>query len=281
VFLLPLLSLAVIFFLGLVVGSFLNVLVTRTERDEAPTGRSHCDTCSKTLSWRELIPIVSFVYQKGRCLHCGIVLSVQYPLMELGTGVIFSLVGGSQLYDFVLRGDAVSLLSMCFFLIAASAMIVIVVADMRYQIIPNGAVLTLLVQGMIAGVLRNGLTCISVAFPCASFSFSGIEWDVIIALVLMFFLFALWYLSKGSAMGFGDVKLIAAIALLVGFPLSLIGFVFAFWLGGIWGVLLLITKTKGPKSQIAFGPFIIAGYVMAFFFGNAFLAASGFRYLLL
>ncbi len=277
--LLPILSLAVLFLLGLVAGSFLNVLVTRTERNELPTGRSHCDTCAATLSWRELIPIMSFVYQKGRCLHCGTVLSVQYPLMELGTGIVFSAVGGSQLYDFMLRGDIISILFLSFFLIAVSSMIVIVVADMRYQIIPNGSVLVLLVQGIIAAVFRNRFVCVN-AVGCSSLSWSGLQWDVITALVLTFFLFALWYLSKGNAMGFGDVKLIGVIALLVGFPLSAVGFVFAFWLGGIWGVVLLIAKMRGPKSQIAFGPFIIAGYALAFFFGNMFLMSSGFSYLL-
>jgi len=199
--------------------------------------------------------------------------------MELGTGIIFSAVGGSQLYDFMLRGDIISILSLCFFLIAASSMIVIMAADMRYQIIPNGSVLILLIQGIIAAVFRNGLICVN-AISCASRSWPGLQWDVITALALTFFLFALWYLSKGNAMGFGDVKLIGAIALLVGFPLSAVGFVFAFWLGGIWGVILLIAKMRGPKSQIAFGPFIIAGYALAFFFGNLFLMSSGFSYLL-
>ena len=81
-------------------------------------------------------------------------------------------------------------------------------------------------------------------------------------------------------MGFGDVKLIGATSLLLGFPVSVVGFVFAFWLGGIAGIAMLLARARGLKSEIAFGPFIVAGAVLAFFFGHSFLLASGFAYVL-
>lgn len=243
-------------------------------------GRSHCDTCGVTLSWRELIPIVSFAYQKGRCCHCSTVLSAQYPLVEFFTGVIFASIGWQLLYQGLILNDGLTFLNAALLLAASAAMIVVVVADFNYQIIPNGAVLLLGIVGIITTILRNGLVCLSARGLCAPFSLAGVVQDSAVSVGAVLFLFVLWYFSKGTAMGFGDVKLIGATSLLLGFPLSLVGFVFSFWLGGLWGLLLLLTRTRNLKSQIAFGPFIIAGAVLAFLFGHAFLAASGFSYLL-
>lgn len=268
------------FFLGLAVGSFLNVVIMRRERGEVLTGRSHCDTCQKTLSWRELIPLISFLYQKGRCRNCGTVLSVQYVLVEFATGFVFAATAGTMLYEAILTSNVFSLLAVCAILACAAAMIVVVVTDINYHIILNGSVLFLAVLGIALTLARNGLVCIAGDGACASFSFYGVAMDVAASMGAVLFLFALWFFSKGRAMGFGDVKLIGATSLLLGFPLSILALLFSFWLGGIWGIGLLITKMRDLKSQIAFGPFIIAGTVLAFLFGKSFLMSSGFYYLL-
>lgn len=260
-------------------GSFLNVVIMRGERGEVLTGRSHCDTCGKTLIWRELIPLLSFVYQKGRCRHCGTVLSAQYPLVEFATGFIFVAVASEMFYEAILAGNIFSLLVLCVILASAAAMLVVVVTDINHHIILNGSVLFLAVIGIMATVARNSLVCIPTNVSCASFSFSGIVWDVGASIGAVLFLFALWFFSKGRAMGFGDVKLIGATSLILGFPLSILALLFSFWLGGIWGVGLLLMRVRSLKSQIAFGPFIIAGTVLAFLFGKSFLMSSGFYYL--
>ena len=296
---LPLLLLSLTFILGLIIGSFLNVVIMRSEAGMPLTGRSHCDSCGKTLTWRELVPLLSFAYQKGRCLHCGTVLSVQYPLVEFGTGMVFAAIAGQAFYDAFIRGDAALLLATCIFLMAAAAMIVIIVADFNYHIIPNGAALFLFVLGIAATLVRNGIVCVpgnarflTVTYRCCDSSaavaipalchpiWSGVLWDIAASAGAILFFFALWYFSKGAAMGFGDVKLIGATSLLLGFPLSVVACVFAFWLGGLAGIAMLIARTRGLKSQIAFGPFIIAGTVLAFLFGNSFLVHSGFAYIL-
>lgn len=268
-----------LFILGLAVGSFLNVVIMRSERGEALTGRSHCDTCGKTLTWRELIPLVSFMYQKGRCRHCGTVLSAQYPLVEFATGFIFAAVAGEMFYEILLTGNIFSLLALCVVLASVATMIVIVVTDINHHIILNGSVLVLAVLGVAATLARNELVCISTDSLCGSFSFSGIVWDLGASIGAVIFLFALWFFSKGRAMGFGDVKLIGATSLLLGFPLSILALLFSFWLGGIWGIGLLLLRVRSLKSQIAFGPFIIAGTILAFLFGQSFLMSSGFYYL--
>lgn len=270
----------VLFLFGLIVGSFLNVVIKRTVRGEALTGRSHCDTCGTILSWRELIPLFSFFSQKGRCRHCGTVLSVQYPLVEFATGLIFAIAVGNAFFQGFITGHWSFLLPIGMTLTTAAAMLVILVADFNDHIIPNGSVLTLLLLGIIAALVRNGLICAPRIFSCAPFSLSGVLFDCLAAAGAMIFLFALWYFSKGQAMGFGDVKLIGATSLLLGFPFSVIAFVLSFWLGGIAGLLLLVLRMRDLKSQIAFGPFIIAGTALAYTWGNAFFAASGFGHFL-
>ncbi len=268
-----------LFIWGISMGSFLNVVIMRAARDEHISGRSRCAARGKMLIWRELVPLLSFAYQKGRCRDCGAVLSVQHPLVECATGVAFVLLGNSFFYEWLIRGEIGLFLAVIFLVFGASAAIVVTVADMRYQIIPNGAVLALLIEGAIAVIIRNGITCVS-GIACAEFSAQGAGWDGAAAAGSVAFLFALWYFSGGRAMGFGDVKLIGATALMLGFPLSVVGLVFAFWLGGIWGLLLLAVRARGMHSRIAFGPFIVAGGILAYFYGNAFLVASGFWYLL-
>ena len=275
----PFLLLFLTFIFGLVIGSFLNVAIMRSETGKPLTGRSHCDMCGTMLSWQELIPIASFVYQKGRCLHCGAVFSVQYPLIEFGTGLVFAAIAGQAFYQALLTGDTASFLGVTVLLVVAAAMIVIVAADVNYHIIPNGAVFLLALLGVAATMMRNGLVCMP-SLWCASLSWNGLWWDVVASIVFVLFFFALWYFSKGSAMGFGDVKLIGATSLLLGSPLSFVGFLFAFWLGGLGGIAMLLARARGLKSEIAFGPFIVAGAVLAWLFGHSFLLASGFGYVL-
>lgn len=275
----PILLLVFLFILGLAIGSFLNVVIMRSERGEVLTGRSHCDTCKKTLIWRELIPLLSFVYQKGRCRNCGTVLSVQYPVVEFATGFVFAATAGTMLYEAILTGNIFSLLAVCVLLACVAAMIVVVVTDINYHIILNGSVLVLAILGVAVAIARNGLICIPGDASCTSFSFYDLALDVGASIGAVAFLFALWFFSKGRAMGFGDVKLIGATSLLLGFPLSILALLFSFWLGGIWGVGLLVARMRNLKSQIAFGPFIIAGTVLAFLFGKSFLMSSGFYYL--
>ncbi len=270
----------IFFFFGLAVGSFLNVVIQRSARGEMLTGRSHCDTCGVTLIWSELIPLVSFVYQKGRCRHCGTVLSVQYVLVEFATGIIFAAIASSIFTETVLMGDVFSLLTLGVLLASAAAMIVVVVTDFNYHIILNGSVVFLAILGGVVTLARNGLMCIPGYVPCSFFSFQGLIGDIAASVGAVIFLFTLWFFSKGRAMGFGDVKLIGATSLLLGFPLSILALLFSFWLGGIWGMGLLVAHMRNLKSQIAFGPFIIAGTALAFLFGKSFLMSSGFYYLL-
>ncbi|MFY9463085.1 MAG: prepilin peptidase [Candidatus Sungiibacteriota bacterium] len=263
--------------IGLVIGSFLNVVILRGARGEGLGGpprrgspwariahlggRSRCDHCGAKLRARELIPVISFLWQKARCRSCGTVLSWQYPLVEAGTALAFLFLAW-RFFPAVAGGFGQAFL---FFLAfpAMAALIVLVVSDFKFQILPDGATAILLLFGIAAGIVRGALLI-----------------DTIAALTFALFFAALWFFSRGRWMGFGDAKLILATALAVGFPASFAAFLFSFWLGGIVGVVLLSLGKKGLQSRIPFGPFIIAGTLVAWFFADSFFAFTGLDLLL-
>lgn len=246
-----------IFFVGLIVGSFLNVCILRGEKRESVRGRSRCPSCKKTLSFVELIPVVSFLLQKGRCRTCGAVLSLQYPLVELGTAFLYAGVFFFARDTFVFSFPSLLFFFALFAGIAAS--IVICVTDIRFTIIPDGALFVLLISALIFLFLvpRNITTTVASAAIFSSF------------------LFSLWFFSRGVWIGFGDVKLVFVTSLLVGYPASFSAFLFSFWLGGIIGVLFLLLGKKSLKSALPFGPFIILGTFIAYFFSDIFFHTTG------
>lgn len=210
---------------GVAVGSFLNVLIDRLPRGEnALTGRSVCDHCKKPLRWFELIPLLSFFLQRGRCRRCHKELSWQYPFVELVTGVAFA-AGVNPL--------------------VFSSLLVIFVADLKYQIIPDSMIM-IGVLGAIGGIRENALSGLGAAG----------------------FFFVLWMITKGRGMGLGDVKLAFLMGLLLGFPRIVVAGYLAFLTGAVVGVILIVLGKKTLKERIAFGPFLIAGTVGALLWGD-------------
>lgn len=254
-----------VFLFGLSVGSFLNVVILRGRRGENFGGRSKCESCKITLSPLELIPVVSFLLQKGRCRHCGTALSWQYPLVELGTALLYAsawLLWQKDFFPPTLQIPLPALLFMS--ALGLGAAMVIFVSDIRYRIIPNGAVLTLIGIGAVIRIFDQSSLIVS--------ALSALVFSAVIALF--------WFFSKGRAMGLGDAKLILATSLILGSPLSIPAFLFAFWSGGAAGILLLVSGVKTLKDPIPFGPFILIGAALAQFFGQSFLAFSGLSSLL-
>lgn len=214
--------------LGLAVGSFLNVLIDRLPRGEnVITGRSKCDYCRKTLRWFELIPLISFIVQRGRCRRCHKKLSWQYPIIELITAAAFAFGANPLLF---------------------SSLLVIFVADFKYQIIPD----SMIVFGLLGVLLQGHPFWIS-------------------AVGASLFFFFLWAITHGKGMGLGDVKLAFLMGLLLGFPNIIIACYIAFLTGAGVGVILILLGKKKLKEKIAFGPFLVTGTIIAYFFGNTFI----------
>lgn len=234
----------ILLLVGLCIGSFLNVLIDRLPKGlDVIHGRSHCDYCKKTLRWFELIPVLSFLVQRGRCRRCHKKLFWQYPIIELSTGVLFGVVGSMSPTPLTLAGN----------LVVSSAFLVIFVADLKEQIIPDSMLVAAAI-GLLpylatlsrADLINHGLTAAITA--------------------LAFYL--LYEGTRRRGMGFGDVKLAAVLGLLLGFPNTVISLYVAFISGALVGIVLLAFHRARMKSHIAFGPFLIIGIVAALLWGN-------------
>lgn len=261
-----------IFLFGLAIGSFLNVVIRRGIRGESLLGRSKCESCGRVLSARELIPVLSFLIQRGRCRGCKAKFSVEYPLVEFAVALLFAasavLFLPADLLEFTIRGGAAFVL----ILVGVSVAIVIFVVDLKEKIIPDSAFLVLFVLGLFALFLRRFPDGFFVANLWENAAFL----DVFSAVLFSSFFAGLWFFSRGAWMGFGDAKLVLAVSLVLGWPVSLAAFLFSFWLGGIAGGALLLLGRASLKSAIPFGPFILVGAAAAHLFSGYFFETSRF-----
>lgn len=243
---------AFIFFLiGLCVGSCINVLVDRIPRNESVLfGRSHCDDCGRTLAWYDLIPVLSYIAIQGKCRYCKKKLSLQYPLVEILTGLLFV---GVFLVESPVTFFQYTLLSLDLALTAIS--LALFFMDIKYRILSD----KLLIAFAFFATCR-----VLVVQPTSIFLHIGFGFLAMLPLLLLFFF------SQGRAMGFGDVKLIFLIGFLIGFPNIVVAYYVAFLTGAVIGVILIMWgKKKFHGATIAFGPFLLLGMVCGVLWGNS------------
>lgn len=249
--------------LGLIVGSFLNVVILRYNTGASLGGRSGCFSCGHGLAWYELLPVMSYLALRGKCKHCKCKISKQYPTVELLTGILFALTAWKFYPDFG---------SMFFYSILLSLLVVIVVYDLKHKIIADGPTYTFIALSVLAPVI-TGFYRLSVEI---------IGWQILVnlmgALVIFLFFFSLWYFSGGRWMGFGDAKLGFGIGALLGLQGAINAVVLAFWVGALVGLTLIaLSKMKmkkmqafrrhfSIKSEIPFAPFLVLGLVLNLFF---------------
>jgi prepilin signal peptidase PulO-like enzyme (type II secretory pathway) len=260
-----------VFVFGLIVGSFLNVVVLRTEKHERLTGRSYCPTCKKKLVWYELVPVFSWLVQRGTCRGCHRPISIQYPLVEFLTGVVFVLV-------FVTHGGSVPVLNtvqitaLASYVLASvlwALLIVIAVYDFRTKLVPD----------------RSSYGFAVLAFALALLhapTWETVGSHVFAAAALFLPFYVLWKVSNGAWMGLGDGKLAIGIGLLLGPVAGLSAVLFAFWIGAVVSLTIIaaqrlvlnspaLSKTRaghtlGMKSEIPFAPYLILGVALVYFF---------------
>lgn len=255
-----------VFIFGTIVGSFLNVLVLRYNTGVSVAhGRSFCFSCGKKLGPLELIPVLSFILQGGKCIGCQSRISWQYPVVESLTGLLF--VGVFMKY-LGLTGLFFNSWSIFISLIVVSVLISITVYDIKHKIIPDGLVVTF---GILA-LLKIGLDFLLMIGTPEEIK-THIIWFLIAGPVLALPLFLIWLLSRGQWMGLGDPKLVLCIGWFLGPILGLSAVILAFWTGAVYGLILLVlSKFKwhglkiDGKTEVPFAPFLILGFLFVFFF---------------
>ncbi|MDZ4205686.1 MAG: prepilin peptidase [Patescibacteria group bacterium] len=245
-----------LFVLGLVVGSFLNVVGLRWGTGQTLLGRSHCPSCNKILKWWELVPIVSFFVLKARCRECQVKISWQYPTVEILTGLVFATIFNLQF----------SILQNLLFLTIFCIYIVIVIYDIRHKIIPDELVYVAIF--------------LSLLIPLFFVSYATLDW--LSGPILFAFFGLIWLFSRGRAMGFGDAKLGLSVGFLLGASQGFSAIILAFWIGAFVSLLYIFLNKTGlltgkagflknaekltMKSEIPFAPFIVAGAWMSLVF---------------
>lgn len=264
------------FLLGTIVGSFLGVVADRVSNNESIwRGRSHCDHCRHKLHWNDLIPLVSFLMLKRKCRYCHKELDWNYFIIELVTGLTYVLATYALFqnnvsmalelqYNFVLL----------YYFAITSALIAIAFTDIKYGIIPFkvvGVAATIVVfwYFLFPGLYITPLEAAGL----------GLQIDILNSLAsgigVALFFFALFMITKGRGLGFGDVVYAFLMGLVLGFPNVILALYLAFVTGAIVALLLILTKKKKFKGgTIPFGPFLVTGTIVSLFWGNQLITVA-------
>lgn len=241
------------FILGTLIGSFLNVVALRYNTGMTLNGRSKCFSCGKNLSWHELIPIFSFLVQKGTCRTCKSKISWQYPFVEILAGFCFLMI----FYVFPPVTLGASIITV-FYLFITCILLIITIYDIKHKIIPDVLVYTFIIVAFIKLFISPDIT-----FMIPSL------WDILAGPILALPFAMMWLLSKGTWMGLGDAKLVLGIGWVLGLVSGISAIVLAFWVGAIISVIWMMVVMKEFKShyEIPFGPYLILGMYLVLFFG--------------
>lgn len=230
----------IFFIYGLFIGSFVNVCIYRI-----PAGKSivwppsSCGSCGHRLNYIDMLPVINYIINRGRCRYCGEPYSPQYPLIELANGVLYALV-------YLKFGFAAASVVYCAII---SILIAVSLIDFKHRIIPD----SLNIAGAITGIIYIIITKASLPDKIAG-ALIGLGLFLAIALVT-------------NAMGGGDIKLMAVMGLMFGIEGVLFITLCSFILGAVISLILLSLKIKGRKDQIPFGPFISLSVLIYIFFG--------------
>lgn len=232
------------FLYGAAIGSFINVLIYRIPRKlNWTTGRSACPVCSSSLKLIDLVPVISYIFLRGKCRYCGAKISFRYTFVELLSG---------GLYIAVFHRFGLTFYSLGWY-IAVPALIAIAFIDAEHRIIPDSFNIVLAIAGSIMAISGEGASLLSRVIGIFSVSVPFIAAAMI---------------SRGSAMGGGDIKLVAASGFCLGWKMNLVALFIGSLLGSVYAVILMIKGRANRKSQVPFGPWLSAGIVISGLIGQ-------------
>ena len=231
--------------IGLCIGSFLNVCIYRIPREESIVfPPSHCTTCSYKLQGCDLIPLLSYIFLKGRCRGCGERISIKYPLIEILNSLLYVLI-------YCNYGNSIS--SLKGFLLT-SLIILIAGIDLETHYIYKSTTIFGIVSFVFIAII--------------AFLISGqIPWGNLLGGALGFYVIGAIVILTGG-MGEGDIEIALIIGLFLGIKGIILTLFIAFILGGIIASLILILKIKGRKAEIAFGPYLAMGAIISLLYGT-------------
>ena len=223
-----------VFIFGLVLGSFINVLISRLDKKGGLFfGRSECPKCLTQLRWYDLIPIVSYILLRGKCRYCRKDISIIYPVVELTVGLIF-------VAYFIINQPSIGWLAIyeLFTLLMLSSLIFF---DLLYLIIPDKIIITIVSTSVLYSLLSRR---------------SEVFGSLLSGFILAAFFATIYLISKGEWLGLGDAKLALATGLILGYPLSLFAVIISIWTAALWGIGLLLLHKAGMKTALPFGSFL-------------------------
>lgn len=252
-----------LFLLGTAVGSFVNVVVGRSVSGEQwQTGRSHCDYCQHQLEWYELIPLLSYLLQRGKTACCDQPLSIGHPVVELLFGSLFVWWCWFGSLFFQLTQAPLSVVQPIFWLTVGIILLWIAIADLKSLTIPSSALYLLI---GISLLYRIGLVSLG-AMRLVDMSYASMA-----TFGVWLFFYGLWRLTQKRGLGEGDVWLVIPLSMLLGWPKILVGLFVAFVVGAGAGLVLMLTQRAGWKTKVPFGPFLIFGTAVGLIWGAAIL----------
>lgn len=266
-------SLISLFVLGSIVGSFINVVSMRYNTGlSIALGRSKCFSCNLPLKWFDLIPILSYFFLQGKCRHCKSPISIQYPTVELLSGLIFVGLALRQIYLWPIysgfsHGLVFSITFFIYYVLVFSILLIITIYDIRHKIIPDDFVYVFIFMGTLKLLFFFYLTNFNLNV--------GNILDLSTPIILFGSFALLWFLSHGRLMGFGDAKLVFGLGAMLGFVSGIGAVVLGFWIGALWGLYRMVlqffeknkkTESKiNMQSEVPFAPFLILGIIIVFF----------------
>ena len=234
--------------IGLVIGSFLNVCIYRVPLEESISyPPSHCASCNHRLYPKDLVPLFSYMFLRGRCRYCGERISLRYPLIESLNAVLFLVI-------YAQYGLTLDMIKYCFL---TSLLIVIAVIDYNTKDVYNSTIILGIVVGIVfitTDVIINDVSPVS---NVLGFTIGFMAIGIIV------------FLTRG--MGQGDIGIAAVCGLFLGNKLILVNLFIAIVIGGMIGVIILAFKMKNKKDSMAFGPCLASGAVISILFGNIIL----------